>query len=552
MKKLTLRSTEPAPAPDVTAHNSAVAKVHAEAAAAAVATSEKPSAAPLPAPARRPAAPLVAAVAAAAVIIALAVGLGVGLARGTAPSAAAAAAAPRPAAVHAAATLRGLTPAAFAAPAVTSAFVAGVASAAGVPAASVSVDSVLSARRRRARLLKGAGTGAGAATGGVRVAFSVATDASGAAAAAVSAGLASLTASALSAAPLLTQLAAAAGTSASALSAEPVVIVSIDTGGASATPTPSTSSAPSAAVSAAASATPSPSFGASASPTPMTVSPTASTSPAAGASTSATVSTSPAASSSPAAAAAPGVVVMPRPKRGFVGSGCSGAGCADAGSLLVNSSWFYSYDYVTKFEGATTSPGNFVPMSWCTSSINATIPAGTNTTFAISINEPNLASQCNKDPAVIAASFAWTFAKFPATTKFVGPALAGNGTVWFDQFLGNCTLMYGASGCRLSFMAAHIYSCTTSSMMNWISWWYGRYNLPIWISEFSCNDGATNRSVADNLKYMTDVLPLLDAHPAVYRYAWMTARDTRGSRSLVQDGPGGMSLTVLGQAYNAL
>jgi hypothetical protein len=191
-------------------------------------------------------------------------------------------------------------------------------------------------------------------------------------------------------------------------------------------------------------------------------------------------------------------------------------------------------------------------MSWCLSGIDSLLPAGTNTTFAIGANEPNLASQCNKSPAVIAAAYASIFAKFPATTRFVSPAMAGNGTVWLDQFLGNCTLLYGESGCRIAFLATHIYACTTASMQNWIAWYFTRYGLPIWVTEFSCNDGGTHRSVADNLKNMTAVLPILDTHPAVSRYAWMTARDSSGNRSLVQDGPDGTSLTVLGQAYNTL
>ena len=50
---------------------------------------------------------------------------------------------------------------------------------------------------------------------------------------------------------------------------------------------------------------------------------------------------------------------------------------------------------------------------------------------------------------------------------------------------------------------------------------------------------------------MTAALPLLDASPLVFRYAWMAARSA--NRGLVQDvAGGGTTLTALGEAYNNL
>lgn len=50
---------------------------------------------------------------------------------------------------------------------------------------------------------------------------------------------------------------------------------------------------------------------------------------------------------------------------------------------------------------------------------------------------------------------------------------------------------------------------------------------------------------------MTAALPLLDASPLVFRYAWMAARSA--NRGLVQDvAGGGTTLTALGEAYNSL
>ena len=44
-------------------------------------------------------------------------------------------------------------------------------------------------------------------------------------------------------------------------------------------------------------------------------------------------------------------------------------------------------------------------------------------------------------------------------SMLVSPATAGNGVPWFDQFFGNCTKLYGKSGCNISYLAAHDYSC---------------------------------------------------------------------------------------------
>lgn len=54
--------------------------------------------------------------------------------------------------------------------------------------------------------------------------------------------------------------------------------------------------------------------------------------------------------------------------------------------------------------------------------------------------------------------------------------------------------------------------------------------------------------MSDHLAYMKKVFPLLDAAPYVYRYAWMSARNSL--RGLVS--ADGQSLTELGSAFNTL
>jgi hypothetical protein len=131
----------------------------------------------------------------------------------------------------------------------------------------------------------------------------------------------------------------------------------------------------------------------------------------------------------------------------------------------------------------------------------------------------------------------------------VSPATAGNGLPWLDAFFGNCTALYGAAGCRVSHVAVHDYSCKASDTMAYLASVHARYKMPVWLTEFSCGDGAAARPTADHVAYMREVFPLLDAAPFVYRYAWMSAGSDR--RGLVEGAAGAQVLTAVGEAFNA-
>lgn len=44
-----------------------------------------------------------------------------------------------------------------------------------------------------------------------------------------------------------------------------------------------------------------------------------------------------------------------------------------------------------------------------------------------------------------------------------------------------------------------------------------RYGYKVWLTEFSCGDGAQKRPTQDHLTFMREILPLLDAADFVYR-----------------------------------
>lgn len=263
----------------------------------------------------------------------------------------------------------------------------------------------------------------------------------------------------------------------------------------------------------------------------------------------------PAPPSPPPAPTPPADVV--NPKRGFVADGVSNC---DTPLLLNTSGWYYDYNQANPYRKAglkgdcarvnATDQHRFAPMDWCLSSVEKPVPADVDKSYFMGFNEPNNRHNCNTDAATVAKAWGRVMALHP-TAKLVSPATAGNGIEWYDDFFGNCTKLYGAAGCRISYLATHCYSCTPSSTLKYLKELHDRYKYPVWLTEFSCGDHADGRPTAKHLEFMKDVLPLLDKADFVFRYSWMSARDKSGMRGLVEDGPDGqVRLTELGHVWN--
>jgi hypothetical protein len=236
-------------------------------------------------------------------------------------------------------------------------------------------------------------------------------------------------------------------------------------------------------------------------------------------------------------------------KRGFVADGCRGSTCTDV--KLLNPGFYYDYNPSDKFADSSNEqgyPALFTPMHWCLP-LNATIPSTVNTTFVLGPNEPNNLHNCNKPPSVIAEAWATVMAAYP-TSILVSPATAGNGIPWLDQFFSNCTHLYGSKGCRISHVAVHDYTCDAPTLLAYLKEVHDRYNMPVWLTEFSCGDGAQNKPMKDHLAYMQKVVPMLDAADYVYRYAWMSARSA--NRGLFTNPGPGQTLSEVGKLYASL
>jgi len=236
------------------------------------------------------------------------------------------------------------------------------------------------------------------------------------------------------------------------------------------------------------------------------------------------------------------------PKRGFVADGCMGPTCTDV--ELLNPGWYYDYNPQDRFANEDNSggyPALFTPMHWCIS--NATLPAAVNHSFLLGYNEPNNEHNCNKSPREVAQSWAGIMSRWsPPSTQLISPATAGDGIPWLDAFFGNCSELYGSQGCKVFYVAVHDYSCKPQETMDYLKKVYHRYQKPVWLTEFSCGDGAANKPLEDHLEYMKAVLPLLDAAPYVFRYAWMSIKSP--NRGLILNNGPNQTLSPVGHYYS--
>ena len=173
--------------------------------------------------------------------------------------------------------------------------------------------------------------------------------------------------------------------------------------------------------------------------------------------------------------------------------------------------------------------------------------------YILGFNEPNHRSQSNMT-AQEAATHWRELEKHTYGLPLVSPAAApchtsskchGDAEEWFDKFFQHC------SGCRVDYLATHMYSCDADHVMSYLKRLYHRFNKKIWLTEFACPH--TN-SYSKQLHFMQALLPRLESAPYVFRYAWNKARvPPEGSNSVTHVASllhsHTSTLTTLGQFY---
>jgi hypothetical protein len=121
-----------------------------------------------------------------------------------------------------------------------------------------------------------------------------------------------------------------------------------------------------------------------------------------------------------------------------------------------------------------------------------------------------------------------------------GPCHNTNPVDYLEEFFAACT------GCRVDHIAVHWYNCDGASLQ-WYLGEFKRFGRPIWLTEFACAYGG-DTSVAGQEQYIREAIPLLEADPDVFRYAWFSADPIPEARLLNDEG----APTSLGEVYLSL
>ncbi|XP_045209805.2 uncharacterized protein LOC123561474 [Mercenaria mercenaria] len=133
--------------------------------------------------------------------------------------------------------------------------------------------------------------------------------------------------------------------------------------------------------------------------------------------------------------------------------------------------------------------------------------------YILGFNEPN-----HKNMTPQQAADAWPeIEKHSHGKPLVSPATAGKDFHWYDEFFRLC------HGCRIDYIAAHLYSCDAHQTMSYLQKLHHRYHKKVWLTEFACSHSTDENQ---QLHLMQTLLPQLEAAPYVYRYAWFEARIT--------------------------
>ena len=227
------------------------------------------------------------------------------------------------------------------------------------------------------------------------------------------------------------------------------------------------------------------------------------------------------------------------------------------------SSWWYSWGLGTGFDGSfcdapddaaarARASMDFVPMFWGESHIDDFLAAPEawhheldRASYLLTFNEPEFAAQANISPR--RAAQLWpTLVEIAQnySLELVAPCVSSgvHGERWWAPWQSNCTALHGS--CEFDYGCTHNYF-QPAPCRDDVSWWAcvgngddGTEHLeqelqtwyehtggkPIWVTEFACNPWAERAcNASSHRRLMDQVVPVLEASPRVFRYAWFAA-----------------------------
>lgn len=174
--------------------------------------------------------------------------------------------------------------------------------------------------------------------------------------------------------------------------------------------------------------------------------------------------------------------------------------------------------------------------------------------FILAYNEPNLTDQANMTPEV-AASYWPELKQFAQQTgyKLISPAvnygtLAGyhDPIKWLDEFFSQP----GVSLDDVDGIAIHCYMPSGESLKSFVRL-FDKYNKPIYMTEFCHAGSGITNDVAQQQRYMADVLNFMECDDKVGGYSWFMVRGSGSWKaiSLLNTNAKEPALTELGAEY---
>lgn len=213
-------------------------------------------------------------------------------------------------------------------------------------------------------------------------------------------------------------------------------------------------------------------------------------------------------------------------------------------SLVTGASWAYNWNLES---GGSLPPGvEYCPMLWgpkmyndWNSAVNTPLSSGSS--CILGFNEPDMASQSNMSPEQAATDYQTYITPLADKATLVTPAITNGGGPnvgldWMKNWLAACN-----GACKPKVMAVHYYANADISnfkdFINSATAFAAANDMgSVWITEFQ-NTGSTDEQVA----FLKEAIPWLDANTAVGRYAYFYTADGY----LLTDS----MLSTVGQAY---
>lgn len=190
-------------------------------------------------------------------------------------------------------------------------------------------------------------------------------------------------------------------------------------------------------------------------------------------------------------------------------------------------SWYYTWDDKPNLAHPPTNI-TFCPMLWGHKNVNsfrANVlhnPDGPNNSgkCVLGMNEVNQKGQADMTPEegcnlmrdnVIPLKQHGYYIVSPVTTN------APNGIEWMDQFRGNCSDVFD----NIDAMALHYYDTNATNFREYVNRWHDRYNRPIWVTEYACQDfnGGPQCSQSQTNQFQVEMAHWFDQQDFIEAYA---------------------------------